>query len=117
MSVSLCLATQMTNLIRYVLIGINDRDRFAFGASGPSQVHTSAGFLPKISKAKGVWHECIVSALLWLADRGNPLLCWQFISLQASSGSAGTLSQRVSPGSGWIKPDNFLLAVWRDSAT
>ena len=49
--------------------------------------------------------------------RETPLLCWQFISLQLSSGSAGTLSQRVSPGSGSIKLDNFLLAVSRDSAT
>jgi hypothetical protein len=73
--------------------------------------------MPKICKSKRVWHGCIASALLWLADRGNPLLCWQFISLQASSGSARTLSQRVSPGSGSIKLDNFLLAVLRDSAT
>src|ERR1017187_5095243 len=45
MSVSLCLATLMRNLIRYVLTGINDRDRF--------------GSLPKINKTKRVWHGCL----------------------------------------------------------
>jgi hypothetical protein len=53
MSVSLCLATLMTNLIRYVLTGINDRDRFAFGAGGRSQVHTPAALCLKLARPRG----------------------------------------------------------------